>query len=264
MVSCNKDNDFLISEQQELTDPEVKADKGYLALKTNLKDVIDMTTGKPPLEDVLSEMNIYLKDETEFLYSIGPYNEAPATVELAPGTYQLLISNDFIFESDLPQFSNGNYGYLNYGVNITSGSVTTVNAELSLFDVATTITISNEVALAYPDIRVNIKLFQGIDFRGIDGLTWTTAESGLTGYFPLWLGSFDTFSTPVNGSGDLAITLTANNQQGVPVTATKTYTNVSSNEHYQISIEQSETTGLNLVVTLADEVVINDIITFPF
>jgi hypothetical protein len=209
-------------------------------------------------------MNIYIKDDSGVEVFRSAYDLAPETIELSPGTYQLLIT-DFASLMGLPRFDNGKYGHYEYSFNITSGTITTVNANLALFDVAATINISPEVTAAYPDIEVNVRLFQGGDYKGIDGLTWTSVESGQTAYFLTWLGDWNNIIGNLqDGKGNLEITLSATNNSGAQVTTTKTYVGVSANELYQISIEQSNATGLNLMVTLDDEVVIDEIITFPY
>ena len=63
--------------------------------------------------------------------------------------------------------------------------------------------------------------------------------------------------------GDLTIDIAATSSAGAPINVTSTYTGVSANEHYIISIEQSSATSLSLNITLNDEVVINETINFP-
>ena len=263
-LGCDKDNVLVAIDEPTAIDPIEETEPGFLYLNATVKEMIRITTGKPPLEDVLSEMNIYIKDNTGFQVYSSKYDISPETIELSPGYYQLLITDSPSFNI-LPRFDNWKYGYYNGSVNISSGAITTVNANLALLAVASTINISTEVAIAYPDIEVNVRLFQNGDYRGYNGLNWTTVESGRTGYFLTWFGDwFDIRDFLQDANGDLEISISATNNSGAQVSATKTYAGVSANELYQIFIEPSETTGLNLLVTLADEVVIDDIITFPY
>lgn len=264
VVGCNKDHlEEAVINEPVAVDPVGEAEPGYLSLKATLKEVIDITTGKPPLDDVLSGMRIYISDGFEEIYT-SAYNEAPETIELPVGFYNLLIAENSFYFGLNSRFDNGKYGYFNSSVSVNAGAITTINANLALFDVATTINISTEVANAYPDIVVNV--LKWTDYYGIyenEALTWTTVESGRTGYFMTWFGDWLNATLGDTG-GDLEISITATNNSGITVTASKWYLGVSANEHYNISIEQNgNTKGLNLIVTLDDEVIIDDIITFP-
>ena len=61
----------------------------------------------------------------------------------------------------------------------------------------------------------------------------------------------------------MTVTIEASNGNGVPINVTKTYLDVTANQHYNISIEQASASSFSLNVTLGDEIIINDIITFP-
>ena len=262
-LGCDKDNVLEVIDEPTAIGPIEETEPGFLSLKTSVKELVKITTGKPPLEDVLAEMRIYISDGFEQIYN-RPYNESPETIELPVGFYNLLIASDNNYSIFDARFDNGRYGYYNSSVFISSGAITTVNANLSLMDIATTITISTEVAFAFPDIEVDVRKWTNINggYENVE-MTWTTAQSGQTGYFSTWYGDW-IIGTLGDLGGDLEISITATNNSGLPVTASKWYMGISANEQYNISIAQNEiTTGLNLLVTLDDEVIIEDIIIFP-
>ena len=160
------------------------------------------------------------------------------------------------------RFDNPIHGTSSFGFTVTSGENTVLAVSLKLFDVATTIDLSDAVKTSYPDISVNIGVFNY--YNGIsNNLTWNIVDDERIGYFDLverdnpFLGSI---STTI---GDLTIDIAATSSAGAPINVTSTYTGVSANEHYIISIEQSSATSLSLNITLNDEVVINETINFP-
>tara|TARA_R100001369_G_scaffold92120_1_gene135560 strand:- start:1820 stop:2659 length:840 start_codon:yes stop_codon:yes gene_type:complete len=262
-VGCDKDNVLEAIGEPSTIDPIEETEPGFLSLKATVKEIIQITTGKPPLEDVLAAMRIYISNGSEQVYS-RPYNESPETIELPAGFYNLLIGSFSNYSALDALFNTGSYGYYNSSVLINSGAITTINANLALLDMATTITISPEVSSSFPDIEVDVRKWTNIfGSNEKSELTWNTAQSGQTGYFMTYDGDWITGTLGDQG-GDLEISITATNNSGLPVTASKWYMGISANEHYNISIEQNEiTTGLNLIVTLNDEVIIDDIIIFP-
>ena len=262
-VGCDKDNVLEAIGEPTTIDPIEETEPGFLSLKATVKEIIQITTGKPPLEDVLAAMRIYISNGSEQVYS-RPYNESPETIELPAGFYNLLIGSFSNYSALDALFNTGSYGYYNSSVLINSGAITTINANLALLDMATTITISPEVSSSFPDIEVDVRKWTNIfGSNEKSELTWNTAQSGQTGYFMTYDGDWITGTLGDQG-GDLEISITATNNSGLPVTASKWYMGISANEHYNISIEQNEiTTGLNLIVTLNDEVIIDDIIIFP-
>ena len=262
-VGCDKDNVLEVIDKPTTIDPIEETEPGFLSLKTTVKEIIQITTGKPPLEDVLAAMRIYISNGSEQVYN-RPYNESPETIELPAGFYNLLIGSFSNYSALDALFNTGSYGYYNSSVLINSGAITTINANLALLDMATTITISPEVSSSFPDIEVDVRKWTNIfGSNEKSELTWNTAQSGQTGYFMTYDGDWITGTLGDQG-GDLEISITATNNSGLPVTASKWYMGISANEHYNISIEQNEiTTGLNLIVTLNDEVIIDDIIIFP-
>ena len=262
-VGCDKDNVLEAIGEPTTIDPNEETEPGFLSLKATVKEIIQITTGKPPLEDVLAAMRIYISNGSEQVYN-RPYNESPETIELPAGFYNLLIGSFSNYSALDALFNTGSYGYYNSSVLINSGAITTINANLALLDMATTITISPEVSSSFPDIEVDVRKWTNIfGSNEKSELTWNTAQSGQTGYFMTYDGDWITGTLGDQG-GDLEISITATNNSGLPVTASKWYMGISANEHYNISIEQNEiTTGLNLIVTLNDEVIIDDIIIFP-
>ena len=262
-VGCDKDNVLEAIGEPTTIDPIEETEPGFLSLKATVKEIIQITTGKPPLEDVLAAMRIYISNGSEQVYN-RPYNESPETIELPAGFYNLLIGSFSNYSALDVLFNTGSYGYYNSSVLINSGAITTINANLALLDMATTITISPEVSSSFPDIEVDVRKWTNIfGSNEKSELTWNTAQSGQTGYFMTYDGDWITGTLGDQG-GDLEISITATNNSGLPVTASKWYMGISANEHYNISIEQNEiTTGLNLIVTLNDEVIIDDIIIFP-
>ena len=262
-VGCDKDNVLEAIGEPSTIDPIEETEPGFLSLKATVKEIIQITTGKPPLEDVLAAMRIYISNGSEQVYN-RPYNESPETIELPAGFYNLLIGSFSNYSALDALLNTGSYGYYNSSVLINSGAITTINANLALLDMATTITISPEVSSSFPDIEVDVRKWTNIfGSNEKSELTWNTAQSGQTGYFMTYDGDWITGTLGDQG-GDLEISITATNNSGLPVTASKWYMGISANEHYNISIEQNEiTTGLNLIVTLNDEVIIDDIIIFP-
>ena len=262
-VGCDKDNVLEAIGEPTTIDAIEETEPGFLSLKATVKEIIQITTGKPPLEDVLAAMRIYISNGSEQVYN-RPYNESPETIELPAGFYNLLIGSFSNYSALDALFNTGSYGYYNSSVLINSGAITTINANLALLDMATTITISPEVSSSFPDIEVDVRKWTNIfGSNEKSELTWNTAQSGQTGYFMTYDGDWITGTLGDQG-GDLEISITATNNSGLPVTASKWYMGISANEHYNISIEQNEiTTGLNLIVTLNDEVIIDDIIIFP-
>lgn len=262
-VGCDKDNVVEVIDEPTTIDPIEETEPGFLSLKATVKEIIQITTGKPPLEDVLAAMRIYISNGSEQVYN-RPYNESPETIELPAGFYNLLIGGFSNYSALDALLNTGSYGYYNSSVLINSGAITTINANLALLDMATTITISPEVSSSFPDIEVDVRKWTNIfGSNEKSELTWNTAQSGQTGYFMTYDGDWITGTLGDQG-GDLEISITATNNSGLPVTASKWYMGISANEHYNISIEQNEiTTGLNLIVTLNDEVIIDDIIIFP-
>ncbi|SHF05032.1 protein of unknown function [Arenibacter palladensis] len=262
-VGCDKDNVLEAIGEPTTIDAIEETEPGFLSLKATVKEIIQITTGKPPLEDVLAAMRIYISNGSEQVYN-RPYNESPETIELPAGFYNLLIGSFSNYSALDALFNTGSYGYYNSSVLINSGAITTINANLALLDMATTITISPEVSSSFPDIEVDVRKWTNIfGSNEKSELTWNTAQSGQTGYFMTYDGDWITGTLGDQG-GDLEISITATNNSGLPVTASKWYMGISANEHYNISIEQNEiTTGLNLIVTLNDEVIIDDTIVFP-
>lgn len=234
--------------------------KGTMSIEPILKNVIIANTGKAPtLEEVLDNMTVLIQDtEGNQVLSVN-YRDLPEFIELAPGSYRFFMSN---WGSTSARFDNPIHGTSSFGFTVTSGENTVLAVSLKLFDVATTIDLSDAVKTSYPDISVNIGVFNY--YNGIsNNLTWNIVDDERIGYFDLverdnpFLGSI---STTI---GDLTIDIAATSSAGAPINVTSTYTGVSANEHYIISIEQSSATSLSLNITLNDEVVINETINFP-
>ena len=136
-----------------------------------------------------------------------------------------------------------------------------MDLELGLLDVAATINFSNGLTVAYPDISARVEYI--MDGLGIGpNLTWTTADNAHTGYLNTYTGDFG-FDHFFATAGTLKLEVTAIGTSEAPVTIEKTYFGVSANQHYNITIEQTAPASASLTVTLGDENVIEDTITFP-
>ncbi len=231
-----------------------------------LKEVIEITTGKPfELEELLDEMVVQIIDDPFFSTAFGPtivfsgnYRDIPIEIPLAPGTYSLFISN-FSFLAE--RFDSPHHGALIEYLTVTAGSNTPLDFEIALLDVAATINFSNELTVAYPDISARVEYMR--DGFGIGpNLTWTAADNARAGYLNTYDGDFG-FDLFFATTGTLRLEVTATGTTGAPVTIEKTYYDVSANKHYNISIEQTAPASVSLTVTLGDENVIEDIVTFP-
>ncbi|MBD0849669.1 DUF4493 domain-containing protein [Maribacter arenosus] len=262
ILACSKGNEDLshLYEDEAEVPIEVALELGSISLKPVIKDVIIVNTGKAPtLDEVLDYMAVLIQDTEGNQVLSSNYRDLPEFIELAPGDYRFFMSN---WVSTSARFDNPIHGTNSLGFTVTSGENTVLAFSLKLFDVATTINLSDAVKTSYPDISVNAGVFNY--YNGIsNNLTWNIIDDGRIGYFDLverdnlFLGSF---STTI---GDMTIDITATSAAGAPINVTSTYTGVSANEHYVISIEQSSATTLSLSITLNDEIVINETITFP-
>ena len=263
VMACNKSHDdFPILESPKALEPiDEIVEKGFVSLNPIVKDVIEITTGKAlTLEEALDEMVVQIK-ETNIAGMIvvnSNYRDLPIEIPLAPGSYELLISN---YSFSPSRFDIPVYGAMRY-FSVTAGTNTLLDLELALLDAAVTINFSNELVTSYPDIAARVEYIQ--EGFGIGpNLNWTAADNGLTGYLDTYDGDFylDMFYAT---TGTLNLEVTATNLSGTPVTVIKTYYGVVANQHYNINIEQTDATTASLTVTLNDEELINDTITFPF
>ena len=262
VIACNKGHDdFPILESPKALEPnEETVEMGFVSIKPIIKDVIEITTGKAlTLEEALDEMVVQIKETNFGMVLVNSnYRDLPTEIPLAPGSYELLISN---YSFSPSRFDISVYGAMRY-FSVTVGTNTLLDLELALLDAAVTINFSNELVTSYPDIAARVEYIQ--EGFGIGpNLNWTAADNGLTGYLDTYDGDFylDMFYAT---TGTLNLEITATNPSGSPVTVIKTYYGVVANQHYNINIEQTDATTASLSVTLGDEEIINDTITFPF
>ena len=255
LLGCNKDNEIIIDDG---TGEEV-VEMGTVSLNPSFKDVINITTGKPPtLEEVLELMGVAIRDDSSLVFS-DSYNNIAGPIELLPGDYTLLISNYSDYFGIGQRFSSPDYGdVLSFQIN--AGENITLNPVLESFDVAATVNFTSGLLLAYPDISASVEFLTDTTSGP---LTWTSIQNNQKGYFTCYSGDFGfgNFFGPY--SSDLTIEISATGQSGLPTVITKTYPGAAANEHYNIVLELTESATISLTVTLADEIVINDTITFP-
>lgn len=265
-IACDKDNNEVVTAiiDDAVTEEPIDdfIEMGTVSLNTIVKDVIEVTTGKAPtLEEVLDEMTvqIYTFDDPFVVYE--NYRDLPSNITLPPGSYSLLISKH---SYTLWGFDTGNYGDQVVDFDVVAGANTVLDVELKLFDVAATINLSSELALTYPDILIAVSLIAFDPYGNPIGgtLNWAIADDGRTGYFGIYVGDI-ALGPLYDAGGDLTVEVTASDAFGEPISVTKTYPGVSANQHYNINIEQTEAATASLTVTLGDEEVINDTITFP-
>ncbi|MGB5430544.1 hypothetical protein, partial [Eudoraea sp.] len=152
----------------------------------------------------------------------------------------------------------------NYLTNfsVSAGLNTPLNLELALFDVGATISFSSDIILSYPDISTRIEYIE--DGFGIGPfLTWSVADDGRSGYLSTHKGDFG-LGDFIGSFGSLVLKVSATDALGSPIEVIKTYFGVNANQHYNINISRTAGATASLTVTLGDEEIINDTITFPF
>lgn len=262
IMACSKPTDeFINLVLPEANEPvEEIIDNGFVSLNPIIKDVVQITTGKAlTLEEALDEMVVQIKETTFGMVVVNSdYRDLPTEIPLSPGSYELLISNYSFVAS---RFDTPIYGAMLY-FSVSAGTNTPLDLELALLDAAVTLNFSDDLITAYPDIAARVEYIQ--DGFGIGpNLTWTAIDSGRIGYLDTYDGDFylDMFYPT---TGILTLEVTATNPSGTPVTVTKTYNGVVANQHYNINMEQTDATTVSLTLTLGDEEIINDTITFPF
>lgn len=264
IMACSKGkDDFPILEEPEASEPiEKTVELGSISLNPIIKDLIQVQTGKAPtLEELLDGMVVEIKEEDLGLGIVlnSNYRDLPAEIPLAPGFYSLLISN---YPSTSSRFDTAVYGHLSFTFSVGAGANTPLNLELALFDVAATINFLSELTITYPDISARIEYIE--DGFGIGPfLTWSVDDDGRSGYLSTYKGDFG-FGDFIGSSGSLVLKVSATDALGSLIEVIKTYFGVSTNKHYNINIEQTAAATASLTVTLGDEEIINDTITFPF
>lgn len=267
-VACDKSNtDEVITTVDEASTGEPVdeiIEMGTVSLKTSIKEVIQVQTGKAPtLDELLDDMVVQILERRgvqEEPQLSENYRDLPENIPLAPGNYSLLISN---YPMANTRFDTPVYGDFLGLFIVSAGLNTPLNAELELFDVAATINLSNELTLIYPDIFVTVE-YKYLNEVGLfsSSLIWEIADNGRTGYLSTVEGSFG-FINFMSSSGSMKVTVEATDKVGNPITVEKTYEGVSANQHYNLNIEQTAASTASLTVTLGDENVIDDTITFP-
>ncbi len=262
-LACNKGYDDLSIQYVDEADVpiEVAVELGSISINAFIKDVIEVTTGKPfELEALLDEMFVIIKDDSDNFNIItvlnSNYRDITEPILLEPGYYSLLISN-YAFSAQ--RFDDAVHG-AQVGFIVTAGSNSLLDLELALLDIASTINFSSEILTAYPEMTVRVEYIQ--DGYGIGpNLTWTTADNKRTGYFNAYAGDF--CCEPFNATtGTLNLEVTAIGINGLPVTISRIFFNARANQHYNISIEQNEPASASLTVTLGDEDIIEETIIF--
>lgn len=264
LVSCNKSNDELPAINEPISEilSEEDVELGSISLNPIIKDVVQVQTVKAPtLEELLDDMVVQIKEEDIGLGIVlnSNYRDLPTEIPLAPGFYSLLISN---YPSTSSRFDTAVYGHLSLTFGVGAGANTPLNLELALFDVAATISFSSDIILSYPDISARIEYIE--DGFGIGPfLTWSVADNGRSGYLSTHKGDFG-LGDFIGSFGSLVLKVSATDALGSPIEVIKAYFGVSANKHYNINIEQTDAATASLTVTLGDEEIINDTITFPF
>ncbi len=262
--SCNKDNfeETVLNEPIAAEPIDEVVELGSVSINAFVKDVIQVTTGKPfELEELLDEMLVQIMDDPydgAIVFSSN-YRDITGAIPLAPGSYSLLISN---YDFSAQRFDTPSHGVLYEYFSVVAGANTPLDLELALLDVAATINFSSEILAAYPDISARVEYVQ-LGFGIGPNLTWTTADNARTGYLNTYVGDFG-FERFSGTTGTLTLEVTATGPSGTPVTVTKTYLDVLANQHYTITIEQGAPTTASLTVTLGDENVFDDTIPFPY
>ncbi len=265
-VACDKSNDGettpIIDDgvSEETIDDAIEM--GTVSFNAFVKDIIEVTTGKPPaLEDLLDEMVVQIAS-TDFTgtFITDNYRDLPANIVLIPGNYSLFISN---YLSSMSRFDTPVHGAEIELFNVVAGSNIPLDIELALLDLAATINLSSDLALTYPDISVRVEYVETFIDPDVDSiLNWSIADDGRTGYLSTLKVDFLTSELNIT-VGELNVIITATNSSGIPFTLSKTYLNAKANQHYKINIVQTADATASLSITLGDEEEINDTITFP-
>jgi hypothetical protein len=261
ILACSKGNDDLSHLfEDESVNPIAEAEElGSISLNLIIKDVIIASTGKAStLEEVLDNMIVMIQDTEGNQVISANYRDLPEFIELAPGNYRFNMSN---WGSTSARFDNPIHGTNSLEFSVSSGENTVLPVSLGLFDVATTIDLSDAVKTSYPDIMVTTSVFNY--YCCTNNLIWSIVDDERIGYFDLVERDLLYLSSISTTIGDMNIDIRATSAAGAPINVTSTYSGVSANEHYIISIEQSSATSLSLNITLNNEIVINETITFP-
>lgn len=262
LLACNKGSDDLSIQYADEADVLIEdaVELGSISINPIFKDAISVLTGKAPiLEEVLDIMAIDIRDNENNYILSNLYRTFPEYIELAPGNYRFDMYN---WNGYGARFDNPVYGTRTLDFKVSSGVNTVLDVSLGLFDVAITINLSEALKTNYPDITVNVDVFNFYFGSSID-LTWDIVDDERTGYFDLVERNNPFFGDIGTTIGDLVIIISASGTAGVPINVSRLYPGVSANEHYVISIEYSSASSLSLNITLDDEVVINETITFP-
>lgn len=240
---------------------------GFLNLKAQLeKEIYVSPTGKPPTLDAILDdlrVEIYSEDVSlgSYLLSISSnYRDLPAVIELPSGTHVInLYTSDFTANTFGSRFDNADYGW-HGSFTISAGNNTEVNATLNLLDTAITIDFTDELLTEYPDITVNATITY--DINGFnESQVWAAPEDERTAYYNmtelfLFVGAGYDALLPLDGTLSIEVLAGAG-------FVTREYNNVNPNEHYRVTVSYSGDTSATIVVTLGDEIIIEDEIPFP-
>lgn len=261
LLSCNKDSESFT--ETVLTEEPIKEDipMGTVSLKALVKNRIDVETDKVPvLEDILENLNIDIRQFGLFEILNAQYSDLPEFIELPAGSYEMILSS-----TGLPpfRFDTGRYGQDAIEFTIVSGENKVVDVTLSLMDVATTIDFSDEVLQNYPNIKASATMDYS-DVGLVTPLEWTSLDDGRTVFFEILTKDFTSGTIFFQAAtGDLIIDITALDSAGNEILVSKTYPNVLANQHYKIIVRYSGSSTVSLNISLGDEDVIEDEISFP-
>ena len=265
-AACDKGNDGETVADIDTTITEAPVvdtvEMGTVLLKPLVKDIIQVKTGKPPtLDEVLDDMTVIIRNLSGALIIDADYRDLPEFIELAPSSYTLIMLSEHN-SSDF-RWDMAAYGSQHLSFDVVSGKNTNLNAVLTLLDVAVSVTIAEELKLSYSDFSVVANL-NSAEFVASNNpsFEWNTlSNDGRTGYVH-W-SEYSGTDGPFSISGEMIIEVRGTNSSGVYLEVSKTYTNLNSNEHYNIRVESGADSSIGLNITLEDEDVINDTITFP-
>ncbi|MRH99614.1 DUF4493 domain-containing protein [Kriegella sp. EG-1] len=261
-IACEKSNNAApITETEDIISEEPIGDvieMGTITLNPTIKDMIQVKTGKgPTLNEVLDNIIVVIKDSDNKIVVNNNYRNLPEFIELVPNTnYRLTMQNKEMQPAryDIPLYGSDVLSEPIF-FDVVSGQNMVIDVVLKLLDVVVSITFSEAIKIKYPDISVEAYLFYVSNETDYYPLSWNILDVGRLGYFHVgYNGGIE---------AELVVTITASNDLGVEIETEKIYNNITANQYYSISIEEAEDSLISFNVTLSDEEVINDTITFP-
>lgn len=253
IISCN-DGDDLASIVVEPTEV------GTISLNISVRNIVDVSTsGKiSSLDEVLDNLSVDIYDSTGATVIEDRYRSLPEFIELPVGAYTVVF---YTPQDSIARFDEGLYGNEpQISFDVKRDANTTVPVVLRLFDVATTIDFSDELLQNFPDVNVKVT----ISLNGNDSsLDWSASDDIRTGYFSMieyvsgGSGLYNVYTS------DLVVEITATDTAGNPNVVSRTYPDAVANQHYELLIGYAENEMVNFDITLVDENIIEDEITFP-